>query len=39
MNSIKLELITSDSSKEIEFNDLKGHKFILYFYPKASTPG
>tara|TARA_B100001250_G_scaffold173715_1_gene149471 strand:- start:285 stop:419 length:135 start_codon:yes stop_codon:yes gene_type:complete len=23
----------------ISFKDLKGEKFILWFYPKASTPG
>lgn len=25
--------------KEVELNDYKGKKLILYFYPKASTPG
>ena len=31
-------LLTQDENL-ISLKDLKGEKFILWFYPKASTPG
>lgn len=34
------EILGSDQNgKEIKSADLKGHKIVLYFYPKDSTPG
>ncbi|MHA1972703.1 MAG: peroxiredoxin [Candidatus Hodarchaeales archaeon] len=30
---------TTDSGKPISSSELKGKKFVLYFYPRDSTPG
>ncbi len=34
----EFEAINQDE-KEIKLNDFKGKKLVLFFYPKASTPG
>ena len=40
MNDIKLQGIDADGiEKEYSFNDFKGQKVILYFYPKDNTSG
>ncbi len=31
--------VESSSGKSISLQDLKGHKTVLYFYPKDNTPG
>ena len=31
--------LTSDDGKQISLKDYKGKRVLLYFYPKASTPG
>jgi len=31
--------LTSDEGKEVSLADYKGKRVLLYFYPKASTPG
>jgi peroxiredoxin Q/BCP len=31
--------LTSDEGKEISLRDFKGKRVLLYFYPRASTPG
>lgn len=31
--------LTSDEGKEVSLKDFKGKRVLLYFYPKASTPG
>jgi peroxiredoxin Q/BCP len=31
--------LTSDEGKEISLKDFAGQRVVLYFYPKASTPG
>tara|TARA_B100000902_G_C27121167_1_gene818743 strand:- start:446 stop:580 length:135 start_codon:yes stop_codon:yes gene_type:complete len=31
--------LLNQDEKLISLKDLKGEKFILWFYPKASTPG
>lgn len=31
--------VESSSGKKLNLKDLKGHKTILYFYPKDNTPG
>ena len=31
--------VESSSGKQVNLKDLKGHKTILYFYPKDNTPG
>jgi thioredoxin-dependent peroxiredoxin len=31
--------LISDEGKEISLKDFKGKRVLLYFYPKASTPG
>jgi peroxiredoxin Q/BCP len=31
--------LTSDDGKEVSLSDFRGKKVILYFYPKAHTPG
>ena len=31
--------LTSDEGEQISLRDYKGKRVILYFYPKASTPG
>ncbi len=34
-----MEYISNGSVKQITIDDLKGTKTILFFYPKANTPG
>jgi peroxiredoxin Q/BCP len=31
--------LPSDSGASVGLNDFKGHTLILYFFPKADTPG
>ena len=31
--------LTSDEGKPVSLKDFKGKRILLYFYPKASTPG
>ena len=31
--------LTSDEGREVSLRDFKGKRVLLYFYPKASTPG
>jgi thioredoxin-dependent peroxiredoxin len=31
--------LTSDEGKQISLTDFKGQRVLLYFYPRASTPG
>tara|TARA_B100002052_G_C15644356_1_gene489913 strand:- start:515 stop:682 length:168 start_codon:yes stop_codon:yes gene_type:complete len=31
--------LQNQDGQNISLDDLKGQKFILWFYPKASTPG
>jgi len=31
--------LTADDGKEVSLSDFRGKKVIVYFYPKASTPG
>jgi peroxiredoxin Q/BCP len=31
--------LPSDSGAEVSLKDFKGHTLILYFFPKADTPG
>jgi len=31
--------LTSDEGKEVSLSDFKGKRVLLYFYPRASTPG
>jgi peroxiredoxin Q/BCP len=31
--------LPSDSGREVSLQDFKGHPLILYFFPKADTPG
>ncbi len=31
--------LLSDEGKEVSLSDFKGKRVLLYFYPKASTPG
>jgi peroxiredoxin Q/BCP len=31
--------LPSDSGAEISLKDFKGHTLVLYFFPKADTPG
>jgi thioredoxin-dependent peroxiredoxin len=31
--------LKTDEGKEVSLSDFKGKKVVLYFYPKASTPG
>jgi len=31
--------LTSDDGKQISLHDFKGQRVLLYFYPRASTPG
>ena len=31
--------LKDQNNNEIHLNDLKGSKVIMWFYPKASTPG
>ena len=32
-------LLPSDSGAEVNLKDFKGNTLILYFFPKADTPG
>ena len=31
--------LLSDSGAEVSLKDFKGHNLVLYFFPKADTPG
>ena len=31
--------VPSDSGAEVGLKDFKGHPLVLYFFPKADTPG
>ena len=31
--------LPSDSGKQIKLSDFKGSNLVLYFFPKADTPG
>ena len=31
--------LTSDDSRQISLSDFRGQRVVLYFYPKADTPG
>ena len=31
--------LMSDSAGEVKSSDLKGQRYVLYFYPKDDTPG
>ena len=31
--------LTSDEGKEVSLNNYKGKRVLLFFYPKANTPG
>ena len=31
--------LTSDEGKEVSLHDYKGKRVLLFFYPKANTPG
>jgi len=31
--------LTSDEGKAVSLEEFRGHKVVLYFYPKADTPG
>ena len=31
--------VHTDSGEEFRLSDLKGKRVVLYFYPKADTPG
>ena len=31
--------LLSDEGRRVKLSDFRGQKIILYFYPKASTPG
>lgn len=31
--------LISDSNKKVSLNEFKGQKVVLYFFPKADTPG
>jgi peroxiredoxin Q/BCP len=31
--------LPSDSGKEVSLKDFKGKALVLYFFPKADTPG
>lgn len=31
--------LKNDQGKEISLGDLRGKRVVLYFYPKANTPG
>lgn len=31
--------LTSDEGKEISLNDFKGKRALIFFFPKANTPG
>jgi peroxiredoxin Q/BCP len=31
--------LPSDSGTDVSLKDFKGHTLVLYFFPKADTPG
>lgn len=31
--------LPSDSGKQVKLSDFKGSNLVLYFFPKADTPG
>jgi peroxiredoxin Q/BCP len=31
--------LPSDSGADVSLRDFKGHTLVLYFFPKADTPG
>jgi len=31
--------LLSDSGKKVSLKDFRGQKLVLYFFPKADTPG
>jgi len=31
--------LTSDTGEQVSLSQFRGHKVVLYFYPKADTPG
>ena len=31
--------LPSDSGADVSLKDFKGHSLVLYFFPKADTPG
>jgi peroxiredoxin Q/BCP len=31
--------LTADDGREVDLSDFRGQKVVLYFYPKADTPG
>jgi len=31
--------LTADDGRPVSLSDFRGHKVVLYFYPKADTPG
>ena len=31
--------LPSDSGADVSLKDFKGHPLVLYFFPKADTPG
>jgi peroxiredoxin Q/BCP len=31
--------LRSDSGADVSLKDFKGHTLVLYFFPKADTPG
>jgi peroxiredoxin Q/BCP len=31
--------LPSDSGADVSLKDFKGHRLVLYFFPKADTPG
>ena len=31
--------LQTDSGEEFDLASVKGHKVVLYFFPKANTPG
>lgn len=31
--------LTSDDAKEVSLGDFKGKRVLLFFFPKANTPG
>ncbi len=34
-----MKIISNGEVREITIDDLKGQKAVIYFYPKANTPG
>jgi peroxiredoxin Q/BCP len=31
--------VTADNGKTVSLKDFRGRNLVLYFYPKANTPG